>query len=180
MHFGFNVQAVKGKAAIIRGPLTQCGGKPVGVEQLFHVWLNIQDVGTCDVSANLTGIRQLGSNYSSFAGIIASKVLPQGLAAYYLTRSESKYNAMFDAATNIDNGLSLIYLAKDVEPMDSHHLDSAFQWCNSPLTCRLKNLKIPKTAYRKAVEHMVRLLDNDSVSIAGMPQMAAWKKLVVD
>lgn len=177
MHFGFDVLAVTGKAAIIRGPAAENRVKPFGIEQRFHTWLSIPGVGTVDASPNLASIKQLGANYSTFAGIIGSEVVPHKLAIYYPNDVESKYNAAFDAATNIDSQLSLIYLTKYIEPIVPAQIDTAFQWCNSPLTVRLKNLKVSKGAYRKVVEHLVQLLDNSSASIAAMPQMAAWKKL---
>ena len=177
MHFGFDVYAVTGKVAIIQGPGLTEDSKPVVLEQLFHTWINVRDVGTFDVSPNLSGIRQFAHGYSGFGGVLGSKVAPHGLASYFLTQHEAKYNTVFDSATNAAGQLSLVYLAKDIEPLAVGHLTSAFRWCNSPLTVRLKNLKIPTTAYQKAATHLVLVIEGRSESIRNLPQMEAWKKL---
>lgn len=155
---GLAVKAVTGKAAFIQGPRPAERLPPVGVEQLTHTWLDVDVIGTCDLSANTRSVSRFHAATWTFDGVIGSKVVPLGTAQYILTTNEFKYNSDFDAATNRTNQFTLVYLAKKVEAIVSGDLDAPFRWCNSPLTVRLKNLKIPPRAYRRAAEHLLRII----------------------
>jgi hypothetical protein len=174
---GLTVKAVTGKVAFIQGPRLADGLSPFGVEQLTHTWLNIDEIGTCDLSANTRSVKKFHGATWAFIGVVGSKVVPSGSAQYFLTTNELKYNTVFDTATDLSDQFTVVYLAKKIEAIEAGDLDASFRWCNSPLTNRLKNLKVPAPAYRWAAEHLLRIIDGEQETLLQLPQMKAWSKL---
>ena len=175
--FGHESIAVTGEAMFVQGPIGE--RRPVGRAVNPHSWVYVENVGAFDISARLKGFRDLPEWIDwKTLGLAGSKFRPVDQIVYLSMSDPVKYQNSCNAATHVSDQKFAFYLRKKEKRVNTVHFQSAFKWCNSPLTVRLSNLfKKRDDLYPKAILHLTALLKGEASSVAHLPQMIAWKEI---
>ncbi len=174
---GWTSHVVHGQAYYVLGPTAQ--EPPVGLEVGPHSWLVIDGRGSCDLSphlAHMPGTRAWPEYKESY--LFGGRFSPPKSTMFMSTGSLEHWQASYNQATLTEDGRFAGYLRMRIEPFSSELVTQARNWCDSPLTVRLrKRFPTRSDIYARAILHLDAFLEDKAESLTSLPQLAAWRQM---
>jgi hypothetical protein len=176
-----SAHAIFGKAMFAQGPIGDA--PPVGFEQGPHAWTGSNLCGHVDLSLRLSGVRHPDFKFPDWPvyAIAGSQCVPFEGTRFVHTANAQKYESTVSQASHSEGVRTAIYLRQATPiPFTKKVLFTAFDFCNSPLTDRLRTQFGQRPdVYASAVLHLLDFLHAETGSMRELEQLEAWEALTV-
>ena len=171
------VHLCHGKAIYVRGPFAELPPAGFGIDVNgpgSHTWLDVEGLGTVDLSPNLAG--QEGTPWlpAPFEGIVGGRWTPDESGRFVQYESLADYENQIAAATHREFALAAVYLPLERQLFEGRMISQSYRFVDSPLTDHLRK-HFDESIYAKAILHFLGWPDDTRRSIKGVSKRKAWR-----